>query len=74
MPELLAEVFRGKIAESRHYGHVAVCDSSGQLLAWAGEPDTVTYIRSAAKPIQALDVALLRGRMRSTGSPTRSWP
>ena len=56
MPELLAEAFRGKIAESRHYGHVAVCDSSGQLLAWAGEPDTVTYIRSAAKPIQALNV------------------
>lgn len=58
MPELLAEVTRGSIVESRHYGHVAVCDSAGHLIAYAGEPETVTYIRSAAKPIQALNVFL----------------
>ena len=58
MPELLAEVTRGPIVESRHYGHIAVCDSDGRLIAYAGEPKTVTYFRSAAKPIQALNVFL----------------
>lgn len=56
MPALLAEVTRGSIVESRHYGHVAVCDSKGNLIAKAGDPKTVTYIRSACKPIQALNV------------------
>ncbi len=56
MPALLAEVTRGPIVESRHYGHVAVCDSDGRLIAYAGEPETVSYMRSAAKPIQTLNV------------------
>ncbi len=56
MPALLAEVTRGDIVESRHYCHVAVCDSKGNLIAKAGDPETVTYIRSACKPIQALNV------------------
>ena len=58
MPSLLTEVTRGKIVESRHYGHVAVTDSQGKLVAYAGDPETITYMRSAAKPIQALNVFL----------------
>lgn len=58
MSEVLAEVTRGTIVESRHHGHVAVCDSEGRLLAFAGDPNRVTYWRSAAKPFQAMNVVL----------------
>jgi len=48
------EVTRGRIVESIHYGAAAVVDSSGRLLAWLGDPKTVTFLRSSAKPFQAL--------------------
>ena len=48
------ELTRGNIVESTHYGAVAVVDSSGKLLAWYGDPTTVTFLRSSAKPFQAL--------------------
>src|SRR5436190_13576089 len=51
---VLVEVTRGPIVESRHYGVVAVSDLEGHIYAWAGDPDTVTYYRSASKPIQAI--------------------
>src|SRR5690349_4678998 len=45
---------RGTIVESRHHVHVAVVDGDGQLVARAGDPDLVTFWRSAAKPFQAM--------------------
>lgn len=48
------ELTRGKIVESVHFGAAAVVDSHGQLLASFGEPGLVTYLRSSAKPFQAL--------------------
>lgn len=51
---LLTEVTRGGIVECRHWGHVAVVDTDGRLIASAGDPEMVTYMRSAAKPVQAL--------------------
>jgi len=48
------EVTRGAVVESRHRVHVAVVDAGGRLRAYAGDPDLVTYFRSAAKPLQAL--------------------
>jgi L-asparaginase II len=45
---------RGSAVESRHAVHVAVVDSNGRLVAQAGNPDLVTFWRSAAKPFQAL--------------------
>ena len=54
---LLAEVFRGGIVESRHYGSVAVVDRNGKLLYSAGNPDTVAFFRSASKPFQVLALA-----------------
>ena len=48
------EVTRGNIVESIHFGAVAVVDSSGRLLAWYGNPKTVTFLRSSAKPLQVL--------------------
>ena len=45
---------RGTIVESRHHVHVAVVDGDGRLVARAGDPDLVTFWRSAAKPFQAM--------------------
>ncbi|MGH8003527.1 MAG: asparaginase [Limisphaerales bacterium] len=51
---LLAEVFRGGIVESRHYGSVAVVDQNGKLLYFTGHPKITTFFRSASKPFQVL--------------------
>ena len=48
------EVTRGNIVESTHFGAVAVVDSNGRLLAWYGDPKIITFMRSSAKPFQAL--------------------
>ena len=45
---------RGSVVESRHVVHVAVVDGDGRLVAGAGNPDLVTFWRSAAKPFQAM--------------------
>lgn len=45
---------RGEIVESVHYGSIAISDNQGNLIGWYGNPDTVTYLRSSAKPFQAL--------------------
>jgi len=50
---LFVESYRGAVLESRHHIHVAVVDSSGKLVAQAGDPGHVTFWRSAAKPFQA---------------------
>jgi L-asparaginase II len=54
--EVLAEVERSGFVESRHLGAVTVCDAEGRLLATAGDPELVVYLRSCAKPFQALAV------------------
>ena len=48
------ELTRGTIVESIHFGAVAVVDSNGRLLAWHGDPKVRTFMRSSAKPLQAL--------------------
>jgi L-asparaginase II len=53
-PAPLVEVWRGPVVESRHRGHVAAVDGGGRLLARLGEPDAVTFMRSSAKPLQAV--------------------
>ncbi|MBB4638771.1 asparaginase [Longimicrobium terrae] len=54
--ESVVEVTRGAVLESRHRVHVAVVDAEGALRASSGDPDMVTFWRSAAKPLQALPV------------------
>ena len=54
MSALLANVTRGEVIESQHFGHVAVVDREGKLVLAFGDPQFVTYIRSAAKPFQAI--------------------
>ncbi len=48
------EFTRGEIIESVHFGAVAVVAADGSLLAYYGDPNAVTYLRSSAKPFQAL--------------------
>jgi len=48
------EQLRGGWVETVHEVHVAVVDSSGRLVARTGDPELVTFWRSAAKPFQAL--------------------
>ena len=50
----LVEVTRGPIVESIHFGVVTVVDAAGRLVASLGNPETVTYLRSSAKPFQVL--------------------
>lgn len=50
----LAEITRGELVESAHFGALAVVAADGTLLLKAGDPRTVTYLRSTAKPFQAL--------------------
>jgi L-asparaginase II/alkylhydroperoxidase/carboxymuconolactone decarboxylase family protein YurZ len=45
---------RGGIAESVHRVHWALADARGALLEGGGEPERTTFLRSAAKPFQAL--------------------
>lgn len=54
MSTSLARVYRGTHVESVHRGSIAVVDSRGKLLAFAGDPGSVTCLRSAAKPFQAI--------------------
>ena len=50
----LVEVRRGHHLESLHRGAVAVADRTGRLLYAAGPTDLATFLRSSAKPFQAL--------------------
>src|SRR5436190_18456602 len=52
------EQLRGGAVEAWHDVHVAVVDGAGKLVAHVGDPDLVTYWRSAAKPFQALPLAV----------------
>jgi L-asparaginase II len=54
--ETLVEITRGSLVECIHRGHIVAVDSSGRVIALAGNPDYVTYARSSAKPLQAVPV------------------
>lgn len=54
VPEPLVQVTRGAIIESRHRGHVVAVEPDGKIVAVLGAPETVTFLRSSAKPHQAI--------------------
>lgn len=60
----LIEVTRGQIVESVHWGAVAVVDVHGKLLASIGDPQPPVFLRSSAKPFQALTFVELGGAER----------
>ena len=54
MLQPILELTRGGVIEATHFGSIAVVDSTGKLLHSYGDPDTVAFLRSSAKPFQAL--------------------
>jgi L-asparaginase II len=56
MPVAIAETTRGGITESVHYGVIVAVDGTGEIVASAGDPETVVFFRSSAKPFQAIPV------------------
>lgn len=50
---LLVEAERSGVVESRHVVDVVVVRSDGTPVAAAGDPSTIAYLRSTAKPVQA---------------------
>ena len=54
LAEPLVEVRRGGLTESRHRGHVVAIEPDGNVAAFLGAPETVTFLRSSAKPLQAM--------------------
>jgi L-asparaginase II len=56
--EPLVEVKRGSIIESRHRGHIVAVEPDGNIVASLGAPRNVTFLRSSAKPFQALPLLL----------------
>ena len=54
LAEPLVQVTRGAIVESRHRGHVVAVEPNGRVVAHLGVPETLTFLRSSAKPHQAI--------------------
>jgi len=54
MSDFAIVAVRGPLVESLHHVSVAVTRPDGSLVAWTGDPELVTFWRSAAKPFQLL--------------------
>lgn len=50
------QVLRGGLLESRHKVHAAIVNSDGKLIASVGDPHFSSFLRSSAKPFQALSL------------------
>jgi len=57
---IVVEVRRNGTVEARHRVH-AVAVREGEIVAAAGDPNLVCFLRSSSKPIQALPLARARG-------------
>lgn len=53
---------RNGIIESVHYGAIAVVTAEGKLIARVGDPGVRTFLRSSAKPFQAIPLLEMGGR------------
>lgn len=56
MEELLLEEHRGDLLECTHYGHICIVGDNENIEYYVGDVDFVSYLRSSAKPIQAIPV------------------
>lgn len=54
--EPLVYEYRGDILDNVHMGCLALVDEAGKVVFSVGDPRSVVYMRSSAKPIQALPV------------------
>lgn len=69
-PQPLFETTRGHLVESVHYGSIAVVNSHGELIASCGDPHMFAFLRSSAKPFQAIPF-VERGGMEHFGFTLR---
>lgn len=58
MSEVLIKEYRGNIVENVHRGSIAIVSSTGDTVAYLGDIEKQTYMRSASKPIQVLPTLL----------------
>ena len=58
MSEVLVKEYRGNIVENVHRGSIAIVSSTGDTIAYLGDIEKQTYMRSASKPIQVLPTLL----------------
>lgn len=65
-PPPMIEIVRAGLVESSHFVSLAVTDSFGNLVAAWGDPDLQTFMRSSAKPFQALP-AVFEGAVDAAG-------
>lgn len=56
--EPLVVLTRGGLVEGVHRGRLVVCDASGTVLEAVGDSEAPVYLRSAAKPFQAMPLVL----------------
>lgn len=54
MTNILAKVIRGETLESVHRGHLYIVDGAGNEIVNIGDAESVCFIRSSAKPFQAI--------------------
>lgn len=54
--DVLVEITRGALVESRHRGFISIVDGSGRELLSLGDTKSRTYFRSAAKPFQTIPI------------------
>lgn len=53
-PEILAKAIRGETVESVHRGHFVVMNGNREIIASVGDTEFFTFMRSSAKPLQAM--------------------
>lgn len=58
MSEILIKEYRGNIVENVHRGSIAIVSSTGDTIAYLGDIEKQTFMRSASKPIQVLPTLL----------------
>ncbi len=61
MSNILAKVIRGETVESIHRGHLLIIDGDGTEIESIGDPETLAFIRSSAKPFQLMPFLLTGG-------------
>lgn len=64
------KVYRGDYIESTHDVHIAVVSAKGNLLAYYGDANRLTFARSSMKPFQAL-LVVESGAMETFGLTER---
>ncbi|MGZ9583275.1 asparaginase [Paenibacillus marinisediminis] len=58
--KVLVHEYRADVLENVHYGAISVVNDRGEVIHHVGDPEHMTFLRSAAKPFQALP-AIKRG-------------